>query len=213
MLLTIFKRVGQVMMGMAVFIACQQSDLATNANNIHQDSGVLSESATVQSDPAGVLKIGFEHALIVRVDGEDYYFAGAPDGPNGETDIPGHYWKMIGKNKLLGRHFNTGPFGSSKWWSSDAPDGALLYAVNAVIDTWSVHKAKFYARAGFVHYHELVRVSDGALHPTKIVWLQHVALMSFTLDGGPAPALSHVVNPGIDFEFIPNGMTPYGPED
>lgn len=155
---------------------------------------------------------GFVHGIVINVDGEDYYLAGAPDGPNGATDIPGHYWRQTTPNRLVGKHFNTGPFGASQWWSSDAPDGALLYVVRAVIDTWSPQKAQRYAARGFVHYHELVRVSDGALHPNKVVWLQHIAVRSFTLDGGPHPELAHAVTPGIDLDFIPNGSMPYAPE-
>ncbi len=152
---------------------------------------------------------GFEHAGVIDVDGEAYYSAGAPDGPGGATDIPGHYWQQAGPNRLVGKHFNTGPFGASSWWSSDAPDGELLYVVNGIIDTWSPAKAQTYARRGYLHYHELLSVADGTLHPTKVMWLKHTAVGSFTLDGGPHPELSHEVTPGLDTEFIPNGMTPY----
>ena len=154
---------------------------------------------------------GFVHGIVATVDGEDYYLAGAPDGPGGATDIPGHYWVIAGPNQLVGKHFNTGPFEMSQWWSSDAPDGELLYIVHARIDTWSEEKADWYASRGYVHYHELVSVSDGTLHPNKVVWLKHIARTSFTLDGGPHPELAHEVTPGIDYEFIPNGMMPYSP--
>lgn len=156
---------------------------------------------------------GFVHGIIVNLDGEDYYLAGAPDGPGGATDIPGHYWAQ-GKgnpNRLVGKHYNTGPFGASQWWSSDAPDGELLYIVHGIIDTWSMEKAEWYASRGYVHYHEFVRVSDGTLHPEKVLWLKHIARTSFTLDGGPHPELSHDVTPGVDYEFIPNGLMPYIP--
>jgi selenium-binding protein 1 len=154
----------------------------------------------------------FTHGIVINVDGTDYYLAGAPDGPGGEIDIPGHYWVQAGPNQLVGKHYNTGPFGAPGWWSSDAPDGELLYIVHAIIDTWSEEKAAAYAERGYVHYHELVTVSDGTLHPTKVVWLKHTARTSFTLDGGPHPELSHEVTPGVDFEFIPNGMMPYSGE-
>ena len=36
-------------------------------------------------------KKGFTHGIIINVDDIDYYMDGAPDGPNGEWDIPGHY--------------------------------------------------------------------------------------------------------------------------
>jgi hypothetical protein len=152
---------------------------------------------------------GFVHGIVITVDGVDYYLDGPPDGPNGETDIPGHYWTMAGPEQLVGKHYNTGPFGAPKWWSSDADDGELLYIVHAIIDTWSEEKAMAYAERGYVHYHELVTVEDGTLHPSKVVWLKHIARTHFTLDGGPHPELSHEVMPGLDDEFVPNGMMPY----
>lgn len=154
---------------------------------------------------------GYTHALTVDVDGESYYLDGAPDGPDGASDIPGHYWVQTGPQRLQGHHFNTGPFGAPQWWSSDAPDGALLYVVSGIIDTWSVEKAESYAERGYVHYHELVSTADGTFHPTKVVWLRHIARSSFTLDGGPHPEMSHEVTPGLDTSFIPNGQTPYNP--
>lgn len=154
---------------------------------------------------------GFVHGIVVDVDGEDYYLAGAPDGPDGATDIPGHQWVQAGPNNLTGKHYNVGPFGAPRWWSSDAPDGELLYVVKGVIDTWTEEKAVDYASRGFMHYHELLSVSDSSLHPTKVVWLKHIARTRFTLDGGPRPDLGHEVRPGIDFEFIPNGLVPYEP--
>lgn len=152
---------------------------------------------------------GFTHGIVVEVDGESYYLAGAPDGPDGATDIPGHYWVQAGPNQLVGKHYNTGPFGAPQWWSSDAPDGEYLYKVHGIIDTWSEEKAADYVERGYIHYHELVSVEDDSLHPDKVVWLKHTARTSFTLDGGPHPELSHEVTPGVDLEFIPNGFTPY----
>jgi hypothetical protein len=160
---------------------------------------------------APVLARGFTHAPVVTVDGTDYYLAGAPDGPGGATDIPGHYWVLAGKNQMVGKHYNTGPGGAPQWWSSDAPDGAYLYKVHGIIDTWSPEKAAAYAARGYVHYHELVAVDGGTPHPTKVVWLKHTARTSFALDGGPHPELSHEVTPGVDYMFIPNGTTPYTP--
>ncbi len=155
--------------------------------------------------------VAFVHGIKLKVDGKDYYLAGAPDGPDGATDIPGHYWVQVAKNRILGKHFNTGPFGAEKWWASDATDGALLYTVIGVIDTWSEVKATGFYNKGFVHYHELVAVDDGSLHPAKVVWLRHAATSWFTLDGGPHPEDAHMVFPGVDFEFIPNWMMPYDP--
>ncbi len=112
---------------------------------------------------------------------------------------------------MIAKHFNTGPFGAPQWWSSDAPDGELLYIANVIIDTWSEEKAQNYAARGYVHYHELLSVEDGTLHPSKVGWFKHTARTSFTLDGGPHPEFSHEVTPGIDSEFIPNYMMPYNP--
>ncbi len=154
---------------------------------------------------------GFVHGPVITVDGEDYYLAGAPDGPGGAIDVPGHYWVQAGPSQLVGKHYNTGPFGAQQWWSSDAPDGGLLYIAHAIIDTWSSEKAAQYASRGYVHYHELVSVVDGSLHPTKVVWLKHTARSNFTLDGGPRPDLAHGVTPGVDYEFIPNWSIPYAP--
>ena len=166
---------------------------------------------TQAGNMAAVNAGGFMHAPMIMLDGEAYFLDGAPDGPNGATDIPGHYWVLSGSDRLQGKHYNTGPGGAESWWSSDAPDGALLYRVNGIIDTWSMHKAMTYGERGFRHYHELVRMSDGEPHPTKVIWLQHIAVLHFNLDGGPHPELAHEVSPGLDSEFIPNGMMPYMP--
>ena len=160
---------------------------------------------------AAVGAAGFTHAPVLNVDGEEYYMAGAPDGPNDATDIPGHYWVKAGPSQVVGKHYNTGPFGTSQWWTTDAPNGELLYKVHGIIDTWSAEKAQRYAARGYVHYHELVSVDDGSLHPNKVVWLRHTARTSFYLDGGPHPELAHEATPGIDYEFIPNGAAPYIP--
>jgi len=165
--------------------------------------------ATVATGAAAAA--GFERGIVLDVDGVDYYLAGAPDGPGGSIDIPGHSWVAAGPDQLVGKHYNTGPFGAPQWWSSDAPDGELLYVVHGVIDLWSSELAEEYAARGYVHYHELVSVADGSLHPTKVVWLRHHARSSFTLDGGPAPQFAHEVTPGIDFEFINNYFVPYNP--
>ena len=150
--------------------------------------------------------------IVINVDGEDYYFDGPP-GPGGAKDIPGHEWILIEADKLKGKHYNTGPGGAPQWWSSDAPDGELLYTVDAIIDIWSPEKAESYASQGYVHYHELVKVSDGTKHPSKVVWLKHTAETSFTLDGGPHPELGPIkVTPGVQHDFLPNWKMPYQPE-
>ncbi len=152
---------------------------------------------------------GFVHGVIVPVDGEDYYLAGAPDGPGGAIDVPGHYWVLAGPNKLVGKHYNTGPFGAPSWWSSDAGDGELLFIVQGIIDVWSPELAEWYSSRGYTHYHEFVKVSDGTEHPTKVLWLKHTAVGFFNFDGGPMPALGHYVTPGVDYAFMPNYMMPY----
>jgi selenium-binding protein 1 len=154
---------------------------------------------------------GFVHGITVDVDGTDYFLAGPADGPGGERDVPGHFWVQAGPRKLVGKHYNTGPFGAASWWSSDADDGELLFMVDGIMDMWSAEKAEDYASRGYVHYHELVSVADGTSHPTKIVWLKHTARTKFTLDGGPHPEFGHEVTPGIDHEFMPNYMMPYAP--
>lgn len=149
------------------------------------------------------------------IDGEDYYFFGPADGKDDAKDVPGHYWVQAGKNKVVGKHYNTGPFGDPYWWSSDAEDGAFLYIVHGIIDTWSIEKASYYKDRGYVHRHEFVSVSTGEFHPDKVVWLKHTAVTSFTLDGGPGapnPPYEHYVTPGVDLEFPNNGFKPY-PED
>jgi len=164
-------------------------------------------------------KRGFQQGIQILVDGELYYLAGPPS----INDVPGHYWVMAGPNQLVGKHYNTGPPGTpfeTQGWSSDAPDGELLYIVHAIIDEWSLSDAMHYASRGYVHYHELVKVSDGTLHPSKVVWLKHTARTTFTLDGGPAawsptppPQVPywHEVTPGVDFEFPNNYLIPYSP--
>ena len=47
---------------------------------------------------------GFEHGIVINMDGTDYYLAGAPDGLGGAFDIPGHYWVQAGPNQLVGKH-------------------------------------------------------------------------------------------------------------
>jgi hypothetical protein len=155
----------------------------------------------------------FVHGIVIPVDGDDYYLAGAPDGPEGQIDVPGHYWVNLGDGKLQGKHFNTGPFAAEKWWSSDADDGVLLFDVESIIDTWSEVKAIYYISRGFTHYHELISVSDSQVHPSKVIWLKHIARGHFTFDGGPLPDLAHEVAPGLDLDFMVNALNPYDPAD
>jgi hypothetical protein len=208
----IFEKFMIIVMIAGLFIACDTNEVIDPV-----DASSDLQFKTDQQFKTANGKIGnaFVHGIIVEIDGEDYYFTGPPDGLNGTKDVPGHYWKMAGKNKLVGKHFNEGPFGAPQWWSSDADDGAFLYMVHAIIDTWSLEKAEYYASRGYVHYHEFESVANpGELHPTKIVWLKHTAVTSFTLDGGPGapnPPYEHYVTPGVDPLFPRNGFDPYNP--
>jgi len=152
----------------------------------------------------------FIHGIVLEIDDGHYYFGGVADGPDGAIDVPGHSW-IQDDDKVLGKHYNTGPFGAESWWSSDAPDGALLYAVEGRIDEWSEANAIKYFANGFTHYHHLVNVDTGETYHKKVVWLKHVATGSFNFDRGPAPELGHVVEPGVDFQFAPNWMMPFDP--
>lgn len=179
------------------------------------DDLVSDDSENSAHKSAKVKNSGFVHGIEVNINGELYYFKGAPDGVDGTEDVPGHYWVQAGKNRLVGKHYNTGPFGMANWWSSDAPDGALLYKVNCIIDTWTEEKSEYYASKGYVHYHEFVSVEDGSLHPTMVPWLKHTAVTRFTLDGGPLapnPPYEHEVSPGIDTMFPNNYSNPYNPD-
>ena len=157
--------------------------------------------------PAGAQ--GFVHGIEIDVDGEAYYMAGMPTR-NGATDIPGHYWVNAGPNQVVGKHYNEGPW--PNLWSSDAPEGELLFMVHGIIDTWSPEKAEAYAEMGYVHRHELLSAADGQRHPSKVVWLKHTARTSFTLDGGPHPPHDPpAITPGVAYNFMPNWSMPYVP--
>ncbi len=156
----------------------------------------------------------FVHGITIKLGHHSYHFAGPPDGLDGASDVPGHQWVRIGKKRLIGKHYNTGPFGAPNWWSSDAGDGELLYIMDAIIDKWSEIKAAHYVTKGYNHYHMLVNAETGELHPHKVVWFKHVAVKSFILDGaGPLAFLgieATQVMPGT-FYGMPNWDTPYPP--
>jgi selenium-binding protein 1 len=176
-----------------------------SARDVNSDNG----KSSLKSAPSNK---GFVHGIVLDIDGIDYYFEGAPDSENGAYDIPGHNWVQASPSKVVGKHYNTGPFGAPSWWSSDAEDGALLYIVDCIIDTWSMEKALAYYDRGYVHYHEFRSVTTGELHPNKVAWLKHTAVTSFTLDGGPGqpdPPYEHTVTPGVDPAFPNNSFNPY----
>lgn len=182
-------------------------------------SGIVAVLLTVLVVGVPVAAKGFTHGILVDVDGEGYYLAGAPAGPPPATDVPGHEWVQAGMDQLVGKHYNTGPGPFAvQGWSSDAPDGELLYVVHGIIDEWTLEKAESYYSRGYVHYHELVAADNGELHPAKVLWLKHTARTTFTLDRGPAywggnpsPPYTHSVTPGIDYQFPNNSFEPYEP--
>ena len=75
-----------------LFVACQK------------DEPTVTDNANSVADAQFKAGNGFIHGIIIEIDGEDYYFAGPPDGPNGENDVPGHYWRKAGKDKVNGKH-------------------------------------------------------------------------------------------------------------
>lgn len=195
-------------MAVIFFTACEKEDY------LRPSTETTVENSNLKSRNSGE-KSRLVHGAVIMIDGEAYYFAGPADGKNGANDVPGHFWAQTGPNRVIGKHYNTGPWGMPNWWSSDADNGALLYIVDGIIDTWSLEKASYYKRRGFVHRHEFVSAADGSFHPSKVVWLKHTAVTSFTLDGGPGapnPPYEHFVTPGVDIHFPNNGFMPY-PED
>ncbi|MDH5232221.1 MAG: hypothetical protein OEY38_19330 [Gammaproteobacteria bacterium] len=171
---------------------------------------ILTFSPAIADDENDEMLV-FERGITLNIDGDQYMLAGVADTDNGNTDVPGHSWAKVGKKKLIGKHVNTGPNGAASWWSSDAENGSLLYLVNGRVDEWTMANSIKYFMKGFTHYHPLLAVKDGSMHPTKVLWLKHIATQSFTQDGGPHPELSHSVSPGPDWQFVPNWNRPYTP--
>ena len=83
--------------------------------------------------------------------------------------------------------------------------------MKGIIDTWTPEKAERYADRGYVHYHELIAVSGGAPHDSKVIWLKHTARTTFTLDSGPADGRDIPMTPGVAFNFLPNWEGEYTP--
>ena len=154
----------------------------------------------------------FVHGIVIEIGHHEYYLEGAPDGPNGEQDIPGHEWVQVSKNTIIGKHYNTGPFGAPNFWSFDAPDGALLWTMIGKIDVWTEAKAAHYYTEGYIHYHSLVSVKTGKRHPKLVVWLRHSAVMDFTFDGLPDAVEPYPVKIGSDYKMGPNWNIPYDPQ-
>ncbi len=123
------------------------------------------------------------------------------------TCLPGHEWLKIGRNRILGKHLNTGPFGAESWWASGEKDGIVLYSVKDVIDTWSDVKSIHYHNKGLANYVPLLSVEGGVtLHPTKVLWVRHAATKDFTMD---VFGIVRDVEAGYEFEFFPNWNVPY----
>jgi len=155
----------------------------------------------------------FVHGIVIKIGHHQYYLKGAPDGPNGEQDIPGHKWVQVSKNTIIGKHYNTGPFGAPNFWSTDAPDGALLWTMIGKIDTWTEAKAAKYYTEGFTHYHPLVSVKTGKPHRKLVVWLRHSAVIDFTFDGLPTVIEPYSVTVGADYRFVHRWDEAYDPQN
>jgi hypothetical protein len=139
---------------------------------------------------------GFVHGIAINYEGNIYYFQGAPAGDG--WDVPGHYWVQAGPDHLRGKHYNAILPGPGIPWSSTAPDGELLYVVDAIIDTELPEKAAFYKAHGYVHRHELVD-TNGDVVEGIYAYLKHTARTSFELT-----PTGDWKTPGIDYYFIPN---------
>ena len=155
---------------------------------------------------------GFEHGLAVNIEGTEYWFKG-PGSVFGAVDVPGHTWKQTGQYRVIGRHYNVGPWmapSGTPWWSSDAEYGVMLYKVDGLIDVppaeLSAKRVTWLKAHGYVHVHEFLDINGDEL-TEWVVYLKHTARTSFTLDGGPgqpSPPYEHFVTPGIDYQFPNN---------
>ncbi|MEN8138159.1 MAG: hypothetical protein ABFR62_06980 [Bacteroidota bacterium] len=195
----ILKKLMLLALVSGLFIGCEKNDIVETSNS-GQDL-TLKKSATNDNGQ------GFIHGIKIKIDGYDYYFAGPKDGPNGESDVPGHYWRQAGPNKVNGKHYNSGPLGSEwKFWASEEELGEYLYTVKGIIDIWTPELAEEYAKKGFVHRHEFVPVMEGTPPTNKVIWLKHIAVKSFNFDGPNAPNSmhEHLVTPGVDWDFPNN---------
>ncbi|MHA1620220.1 MAG: hypothetical protein ACTSVZ_13165 [Promethearchaeota archaeon] len=158
---------------------------------------------------------GFEHGILIDVDGEEYYFAG-PGSEPGMTDVPGHTWVQTGTYSLVGRHYNVGPYNANMgtyvpaWWAPMEENGVLLFKVDAIIAPRSHEIAESMAERGFVHYHEILNTETMEEHETLVVWLKHTAMSTYYFVPIPMPMMAHEVTPGVDYMFMPNYMMPYG---
>lgn len=139
---------------------------------------------------------GFMQEPVIEYEGVEYNLAGPPF----LKDIPGHYWNVNGDH-IAGLHFNEGPM--PNFWASDIEDGALLYKVDGIIGYNDGSMVPL--QPGYIHWHEFVPVDgDSDYDPDIGVFLKHTAVDFFFFEGGPHPENAHWVEPGIDYNFIPN---------
>ena len=157
---------------------------------------------------------GFIHGITIEIDGKEYYFKG-PGSEPGVIDVPGHSWVQTGPYRVVGRHYNIGPYNKDlgsyvpAWWAPLEDDGILLFKVDGIIAPWSPEIAESMAKRGYIHYHEILYANTLKEHETLVLWLKHTAVSSFYFAPIPMPAMAHDVTPGIDFGFMPNYMMPY----
>ncbi|MGD1834208.1 MAG: hypothetical protein ACPKQO_00620 [Nitrososphaeraceae archaeon] len=186
-------------------------------NNVYAQNGSNESSKTSMNNTLLTYDykdpIKFVHGIEVDIDGVKYYFDGPADAYNGSKDAPGHYWWQDTPTHLYGLHFNIGPFGEEKWWSSDAKENEILFFVDAIIAPWTENDSIKFSQKGYTHYHELLRVDNGEKHPELVVWFKHVGIPNiFSFDKGPMPEEGHIVTPGVDHEFLTNYYIPYKPQ-
>jgi hypothetical protein len=153
---------------------------------------------------------GYTHGTAFEIEGETYYMKG-PGSIEGETDVPGHTWVQAGDWKIVGKHYNVGPWFAPeglKFWAKDEDWGILLYKVDGIIDVppdeLTDAEESWYKDKGYVHIHEFVDDGGDELED-YVVYFKHTAVLEFDFNGGPAaPGSNHDVDPGVDYEFIPN---------
>ena len=101
-----------LLLGLAGFIsACEKE----TDSLLEEDALIANEESAFKS--AKSESAGFVHGIEFDIDGDGvmWYFKGPGDGVDGARDVPGHYWVQAGKNRVVGKHYNTGPFGAADW--------------------------------------------------------------------------------------------------
>ena len=72
---------------------------------LEEDALTVNEESALKSAHSNSNDAGFVHGIEIEIDGEMYYFAGAPDGENGAFDVPGHSWVQAGKKQSCRKTF------------------------------------------------------------------------------------------------------------